>query len=383
MVNASLAAAIATWQSLAPATMRFWGCRQGLQGLVAGDWTRLDTLSPAQLQVLHKQPAAALGSSRYRLQADELPAVIARLDAQQIDGLLIIGGNGAMSAALALSNAAKARGSPLLVLGIPKTVDNDLMQTYASPGYASAANFIAETVRNIGLDHYAMRAFDDVVVLEVMGRHSGWLAAASLWARHDSASPPHLILVPERPFEEEAFVAALRIIHREQGICLVVAAEGTRAPDGAYLAEFDQAAMRDTSGQRMLGLSSGVAAYIAQVVRTQLGVRCRQLRPDTIQRSSRLAASDVDRTLAALVGSAAVYAAFAGKDAQMVTVALNQETQAQGALWQSSLVALEAVAGVERALPSEFLAPNFGIAPTILAYLSPLLGDPLPPPLLL
>jgi 6-phosphofructokinase 1 len=353
----------------------------GLQGLVTGDWTRLDTLTPHQLVRLHEQPAAALGSSRYRLQAHELPAITAHLDAQGIDALLITGGNGAMAAALALSEVATEQGSSLAVLGIPKTVDNDLMQTYASPGYASAANFIAETVRNLSLDLYAMRAFDDIVVLEVMGRHSGWLAAASLWARYADDSPPHLILVPELTFDEEAFIAAMAATYREHGVCLVVAAEGTRASDGTYLAEFDKAAVRDASGQRMLGLSSGVAAYVAHLVRAHLHVLCRQLRPDIIQRSARLAASDVDRRLAALVGSAAVHAAFGGKRAQMVTLALHKENQQD--VWQTPLVDLAAVAGQERALPASFLTPNFDIDPAMLEYLMPLLGEQLPQPLLL
>lgn len=382
VVNATLAAAIAAWQA-APHTGRLWGSRFGMHGLVHGNWTELTHLPPATLAALHDQPGAALGSSRYRARSRDIPTLIERLAAARIGVLLLIGGNGTMAAAHAIHQAAVQAGydqdsSPLRVIGIPKTVDNDLAETYAAPGYGSAARFVAETTRGVGLDLRSMAGYDQVVVLEVMGRHTGWLAAASALARSHPGDPPHLILLPETPFDEPAFLHRVQTVQRSQGVCLVIAAEGVRDQAGNYLAEKQRPADRDASDQRMLGLSAGVAPYLAGLVRERLGLICRQLRPDTIQRSSRALVAPVDRHLAALCGSDAVAAALDGFTGVMIGVVRGEDG------WQTQPVALEAVIGRERSLPPDFCAPTtFGITAACLDYLRPLVGDLSPAPILL
>ena len=374
VVNSSLAGVIAARQRTG-AFGTLWGCRLGLQGLVHGDWVELTDLSSVQLDRLRMQPGAALGSGRYRMQASELPALLQRLQEHGVGALFIIGGNGSMAAGHAIGQAAAAAGyivdgQPLAVVGIPKTIDNDLVGTYVAPGYGSAARFIAQTVRDIGLDLRAMRNYDDVVVLEVMGRHTGWLAAAGALARQVADDPPHLILLPEAPLDEGAFLARVHQVHAAQDVCLVVASEGARAAGGAFLAEAGGPALADASGQKMLSLAAGVAPYLAGLIRRELGLLCRQLRPDTIQRASSGLASAVDRDLAELVGTAAVEHAQGG--AQDVMIGVDR----QGDGWQAVAVPLADVLGRERVVPQSYIdETRFDVTPAFVEYARSVVGE--------
>jgi 6-phosphofructokinase 1 len=382
VVNASLAAVIAACQD-APAPIQLWGCRLGMHGLVHGAWKALAELSAAQVNQLRHQPGAALGSSRYRTQPGDLPALLRLLHQRQVQVLLLIGGNGTMSAAHAIhqtatDNGYTVNGAPLRVAGIPKTIDNDLAGTYTSPGYGSAARFVAETTRSIGLDLYSMMDYDQVAVLEVMGRHTGWLAAASALARTQPDDPPHLILLPEAPWDEDAFLARVLEIYQQRHLCLVVAAEGLRDVEGNYLAEKQQPAERDASGQRMLSLAAGVAPYLAQLVRSRLGLLCRQMRPDTIQRSCAALASPVDRHLAELSAHAAVIAAVDGRSDFMAGIVYDP------AGWDVALTPLADVIGRERVLPAEmFDAEGFDVTSHFINYAAPLVGEGWLTPMLL
>lgn len=374
VVNASLAAVVAASQTI-PQFERLWGVRLGLEGLVAGDWVELTTLSSATLAQLRTQPGAALGGGRFFLADDHLPGVLAQLAERRIQVAYLIGGNGTMSAAQKLLSAARKSGSavtgtPLQVIGIPKTVDNDLAGTDMAPGYASAARWIAQTVRDIGLDLRAMRTFDDVAVLEVMGRHAGWLAAAAALARQEADDPPHLLLLPEVVFDEERFLRAVEEVHGRKGVCLVVASEGIRDEQGGFVAEKLGQTEADASGQKFLGLAPGVAPYLADLIRRRLQIRCRHLRPDTIQRSSSALVSAVDRDLAERVGRAAVAAALAGQTGVMMGLVRNQTG------WDVQPVPFGDVIGRERLLPVEFRSPGgWGVSQAFLTYARPLVGD--------
>jgi 6-phosphofructokinase len=374
VVNASLAAVVAASQTT-PQSGRLWGVRLGFEGLVAGDWVELTKLSSATLAQLRTQPGAALGGSRYYLADDDLPGVLAQLADRRIHVAYLIGGNGTMSAAQKLLDAAlatgyAANGVPLQVIGIPKTVDNDLAGTDVAPGYASAARWVAQTVCDIGLDLRSMRAFDDVAVLEVMGRHAGWLAAAAALARQQADDPPDLILLPEILFDEERFLRAVEEIHGRKGICLVVASEGIRDEAGVFVAEKLGQTEADVSGQKFLGLAPGVAPYLADLIRRRLRIRCRHLRPDTIQRSSSTLVSDVDRNLAEQVGRAGVAAALAGETGVMMALVRSQTG------WDVQPVSFGDVIGRERLLPVEFRGPGgWGVSQAFLAYARPLVGE--------
>jgi 6-phosphofructokinase len=369
VVNASLSGAIDKSQNH-NSVKRLWGARRGFQGLMTGAWVDLTDYRDRGARRLELQPGAALGSGRTPLRTEDLPVVWQHLDERDIRALLIIGGNGSMAAAESLSKGAIAAGYPLQVIGIPKTIDNDIAGTDASPGYGSAARFTAQSVHDAGLDLSAMRDFDDVVLFEVMGRYSGWLAAASSLARWNESAVPHLILLPEILLDENAFIAALEDWHRRKGVCMVVVAEGVRDRDGAFLAERYRKAERDGSGQKLLGFAGGPALYLAQLVRERLGLRCRQIRPETIQRSSGALASEVDRVLARRVGEDAVKAALEGRSGIMIAL------ERSGNCWRSMPVSLDQVAGRERTLPPDFIdTMNFNVTPRFTDYARPLIGD--------
>jgi ATP-dependent phosphofructokinase / diphosphate-dependent phosphofructokinase len=369
VVNASLRGAIDQSQNHR-SVKRLWGARRGLQGLMTGDWVDLTDYRDQGARRLELQSGAALGSGRTPLRHEDLPVVWQHLDERDIHALVIIGGNGSMAAAENLSKGAIEAGYPLQVIGIPKTIDNDIAGTDACPGYGSAARFIAQSVHDAGLDLSAMRDFDDVVLFEVMGRYSGWLGAASSLARWNENAAPHLILLPEVSLHEDGFVAAVASWHGRKGVCMVVVAEGARDRDGAFLAERYRKAERDGSGQRLLGFAGGAAPYLAQLLRERLGLRCRQIRPETIQRSSAALASEVDRVLARRVGEDAVKAALEGRSGIMIAL------ERTGNGWRSLPISLDQIAGRERTLPPDFIdARNFNVTPRFTTYARPLIGD--------
>lgn len=373
VINASLAAVIEAWS--AAGAGKLWGARWGLHGFAHRDWVDLDSVTHAQRTILSRQPGAALGSGRYRLADADIPATLRSFQDQGIGVVFMIGGNGTMGAAGRLSAAANAvnynvNGRSLAVLGVPKTIDNDLIGTEVAPGYASAARFIAQTTHNVALDLASMRSFDHVAILETMGRHTGWLAAASVLARSTPDDPPHLILLPEAPVDEDQLLQSIERAYRQHGTCLVVASEGIRDWSNGFYAEKTMGAGKDGSGQTLLSLSGGVAAYLARLLQARLGLRCRQIRPDTIQRSTTALTSETDRTLALLVGTAAVDAALAGHSGVMVGV------QRTNNGWQAQLTPVEQVHGRERVLPPEFMdADRFDVTPAFVAYCAPLVGE--------
>ena len=352
-----------------PKVKRLFGARQGIQGLSRGDWVELTHFENRFPPYLDTQPGAALGCGRQRLDADQIPIILERLAHHEIGAVIIIGGNGSMAAGQLLGAGAAAKGYPLQVVGVPKTVDNDLVGTDFAPGYGSAACFIAQTVRDISLDLYAMRNFDDVAVVEVMGRHTGWLAAASALARRTDESPPHLILMPEVAFDEAAFLERVRAECGAGGVCMVVAAEGIKDAAGSYLAELGrgQDLDQDVSGQKLLSHADGVAPYLAGLVHTQLGLRCRQVRPDTIQRASSSLASELDRRQAARTGAAAVDAVAAGLTQVMVGL------QRHPSGWLTSPIPFAHIIGQGHPVPPDFIAENgFDVTQAFMEYAVPL-----------
>ncbi|MBN9387940.1 MAG: diphosphate--fructose-6-phosphate 1-phosphotransferase [Chloroflexi bacterium] len=374
VINASLWGVIEGCRQW-PQINRLWGARHGLRGLIKGDWTNLTTYVNRE-PGLEFQPGAALGSSRDWLGDEDVPELLEQLENKGIDLVFIIGGNGSMQAAYKLHRFAgqrphRVRGLTLQVIGIPKTIDNDLVGTDFAPGYGSAASYVARTTRDVGLDLITMQGFDDVAVLEIMGRHAGWLTAAAALARSEGTAnnPPHLILLPEVPFTEANFLQAVRQNHAQNGVCLVVAAEGVRDQAGVFLAEKQKPLAKDASGQKLLSFAAGLTPYLAGLVQQKLGLRCRQLRPDTIQRSSSALASRVDRECAARVGRAAVEAAREGLSGVMIGL----DRQPEG--WQCGPVALEAVTGQEKPLPAAFISGEFDVSADFAAYARPLIDD--------
>jgi ATP-dependent phosphofructokinase / diphosphate-dependent phosphofructokinase len=269
-----------------------------------------------------------------------------------VETLFLIGGNGTMAAGRGLAGCAARAHVPLRVVGVPKTVDNDIPHTEVCPGFPSAARFLVEAVRDVGADVASMHGYEDVVLIETMGRHAGWLAAATALARSQPGDAPHLVLVPEEPCGEGPFLSAVRHQHARTGLCVVTVAEGARDSSGAFFAErgADAVVERDASGQVIFGRSGGPLPHLSTLVRERLGLRCRVVRPDVLQRCSRAHVSTLDRRLAAMAGTAAVDVAASSQPGDAVMIAL----RLVGDAWTTGVVPLGQVRG-ERTLPGSLL----------------------------
>jgi 6-phosphofructokinase 1 len=375
VINATLAAVVAEWQT--KGSGRLYGSRVGFEGMLAADSVDLTSLDDQALDRLAYQPAAALGGSRFRPGDEEFVQMVANLQAADIGVVFLIGGNGTMAGAQRLAAEAQSRELVLQVIGIPKTIDNDLALCDVTPGYGSAARYVTYTTQEIGLDLRAMRGFDQVAVVEVMGRHVGWLAAASALARRQEGDPPQLILLPETPVEIDQVLARITDVYSRQRVCTVIVAEGVRERSGAYWAELVDGAAYDASGQRVFSMSAGASAYLVRQVQERLGLRCRQIKLNTAQRATRLLASQTDRALARLVGEAAVSAWASG--ASGVLPGLVRE----GASWRTKLLDMASVIGRERTLPRAYIdAKNNDVTDECRRYIADLIDEPPPAPLL-
>ena len=340
------------WREVAPRG-ELHGGRYGLAALKTGEWLLLSQMHPDWLSSVDASPGMALGGGRDRLDDQELDRAVALLAARGIDTLFLIGGNGTMAAGRELAARAAHGGVPLRTVGIPKTIDNDIPDTDVAPGFASAARFLIETVRDVTADISSMGRYEDVVLIEAMGRHSGWLAAATLLARTNPGDAPHVVFVPEQPLASGAFLNAIREQHAPTGLCVAVVSEGVRDQQGRFFAELgaDCAIEHDGSGQVILGRSGGPLPVLARLVRSELGLRCRSVRPDVLQRCSRAHVVGWDREIAAMVGRAATDWAAAARPGEAVMIALRRTS----GRWNTEAVPLELVRG-ERWLPASLQA---------------------------
>jgi len=371
VINASLAGVVQMALSSSQIA-GVYGAVHGLLGVLNEDLVDLRQEGEQTLALLRTTPGAALGTSRLKLKAGHYKRLLDVFQAHDIRYFAYIGGNDSMDTAHQVGRLARDRGYELHVLGIPKTVDNDLAHTDHCPGYGSAARFVATTVRDTGLDSWAGALSTPVKIVEIMGRHAGWLAAAAALAREgipDGA--PHLIYLPEHPITVESFVSDVERAYKRYGYVVVALSEGVRDPSGAFVCT--ATATQDAFGHRQLG---GASAILAQEVRNRLGLKARFEKPDTMQRSSAALASSVDRAEALLVGQAAVHAMLAGASDKMVTL---EREPGPAYRCGTGLVELSAVAGVEKLMPAAFLAADgHDVTAAFLEYARPLIGEPLP-----
>jgi 6-phosphofructokinase len=346
------------------------GMHRGVDGLLARQFIDLTSQSESSLRRLAATPSSSLGSCRRKLQDSDLAEALKVLEEHGIRYLLYIGGNDSADTSHRLAMAAAAAGYPLTVIGVPKTVDNDLVAMDHTPGYPSIARYVAMAAQDAGMDAEATAGMDQVRILEVMGRNSGWVAAASAVARRRSGQAPHLIYVPERPFSGETFLADVEEAYRRFGFTVVVITETVRDATGRFWAQAPEA---DAFGHPRL---VGAADRLCQLVRQDLGLRARFDKPGTLQRSSSLCASPIDRAEAEAVGEAAVQAAVAGHTDQMVTIQRLADRPYQS---YTALAPLSEIANAERHMPDEYLnaAGNF-VTPAFLRYIRPLIGVRLP-----
>ena len=369
MLNATLAAILGEAQACG-AFQRIWGARSGLGNLLNGEAIDLGRMSPAEIEAMRRSPGAALGSSRAKLSDADRHRLARCLDANGIHDVLIAGGNGGMRGAEVLSRHCRESGFEVRVLGVPKTVDNDIAVTDRSPGYASAARFVAQCTRDLGMDLRSLP--QPVSILETMGRNVGWLAAAAAAGKRDERDAPHLVYVPERAFEMDRFLAGVDAIVTRQGWAIVVVAEGIRDTEGQFVCRVPDAVQADPLGRPITG---GVAQFLSEAVARNLKMRCRSEKPGLLGRASMLHAAAQDWKDAELVGRAAVRGLLDGETDKMVALRPLNDPRECG----YEYVPLQCVAEVEKPIPAEWTRDAaISVTGAFLDYLQPLIGSLMP-----
>jgi ATP-dependent phosphofructokinase / diphosphate-dependent phosphofructokinase len=339
---------------------RLYGARQGIQGLLRHDWIDLGSLSPEVLDQIRRAPGSVLGSTRKPFETAHLAPALARCQEQGIGVVFLTGGNGTMQAAALLHQT-----GAVTVIGVPKTVDNDLLGTHHSPGFGSAARFYAHAVRDIGADNRALPS--PVTIVEVIGRNAGWVVGATALARSHPDDAPHLIYFPECPPTLLQICDDVQRVYQRLGRVVIAVCEGLRDPQGnPFGADLDR------PGNRQQELASNLAHTLARAISQATGLRVRSEKPGLLGRSCSFAVSAADALASYRCGFDAVQAAESGESGVMIALTADSETVT---------VPLNTVAGAERLVPRHWIAPAGNDAtPELLRYIAPLAGpiEPLP-----
>lgn len=373
VINRSLAgiiqAALAAGDAIGPIV----GLRHGIEGLLAGDFVDLRRQRDGFLGALKDTPSSILGSCRYRLKDEDLDVALdalRRLDARYF---LYIGGNDSADTTHRLALAAHHAGYALSGIGVPKTVDNDLPETDHCPGYGSAARFIALASMEVSRDTEAMRRTDPVKILEVAGRHGGWLAAAASLGRRSAEEGPHLVYVPERTVALDAILADVDATARAHGHCVIVLSENQPEPGGAVLGSGGEPEFTDAFGHAYY---ASPAQHLARQITARLKLRARTERWGTLQRMSIACRSETDAAEALAIGEEAVRLALSGATDQMVTLVRQSDSPYSCTLGTAPL---DAIANEQRLLPPEMIpSARGGATDAFRRYVEPLVGSPLP-----
>ena len=334
--------------------------------------------SKRDIAALRHTPGGAFGSCRYKLESlsenkAEYQRLIDVFQAHDIGYFFYNGGGDSQDTANKVSQLSLQMGHPICCIGIPKTVDNDLPMTDTCPGFGSVAKYVAVSTMEAGLDVASMaESSTKIFVLEVMGRHAGWIAAASGLAKDNPSAPPHIILFPEVAFDKAKFLARVKQTVNRVGYCVVVASEGAQYADGRFLAD---AGAKDAFGHTQLG---GVAPALVEMIKGAHGYKCHWSVADYLQRAARHIASATDVAQAYAVGEAAVQFALEGKNAVMPVIK-RKKTKRYG--WEVGEAPLHRVANVEKKMPKSFITKDgFGITGKARDYLEPLInGEDYPP----
>lgn len=375
VINASAAGVIQTARAHPDKIGKVFAASSGIVGALSETLIDTSLESDEDIAKLLHTPSGAFGSCRHKLKSDgeEFTRLLEVFEAHNIGYFFYNGGGDSQDTANKVAEISQKRGYPVTCIGIPKTVDNDLPFTDTCPGFGSVAKYVAVSTREAGFDVASMaKTSTKVFILEVMGRHAGWIAAASGLAGEQSHEPPHLILFPEVPFSPEQFTKRVDECVKRHGYCVVVASEGIQNKDGKFLSD---AGLRDSFGHAQLG---GVAPVLANLVKQALGYKYHWAVADYLQRAARHIASSVDVEQAHALGKAAVELALEGKNAIMPIIVREQDAPYR---WSIGHVPLSEVANQERAMPKEFIREDgMGITEACRRYLAPLIkGEAYPP----
>lgn len=377
VINASACGVIETARQQASLGKVFAG-RNGIIGALREELIDTSVETAATIAALRHTPAGAFGSCRYKLKSveqnrAEYERLLAVFKAHNIGYFFYNGGGDSQDTANKVAQFSHAMNFPITCIGIPKTVDNDLPITDTCPGFGSVAKYVAVSIREAGLDVASMcESSTKVFVLEVMGRHAGWIAGAAGLAAEQEGDAPHIIVFPEIAFDKTAFLTKVQESVGKYGYCAIVVSEGAHYADGTFLAD---AGSKDAFGHTQLG---GVAPALATLIKAELGYKYHWAVSDYLQRAARHIASATDVAQAYAMGKAAVEFALAGKNAVMPTIVRDSTTPYR---WSVGEARLSDVANVEKKMPRDFItADGFGITAKAREYFAPLiLGEDYPP----
>ena len=357
---------------------KVFAAENGILGVLREELIDTSKESLSSIESLSYRPGGVFGSCRFKLKdleisEKEYERLIEVFKAHNIGYFFYNGGNDSADTAFKVSQIGKKLNYPIQCIAIPKTVDNDLVLTDCCPGFGSAAKYIATSTMEASLDVQSMsETSTKVFILEVMGRHAGWMAASSALARTSNEDAPHIILLPEVTFNQKDFLALVKQVVAKHGYCVVVVSEGVKNSKGKFLAESDR---RDAFGHSQLG---GIAPFISELINNKLKIKNHWAVADYLQRSARHIASKVDLEQAQAVGSFAIKYALAGMNGVMPIIVRNKGSKYK---WSIEAAPLSKIANLEKKLPKSFISKNgMNVTQKAIDYLMPLIqGESHPP----
>ena len=371
VINASACGVIETARKHKNKIGKIYAGLNGIVGALNENLIDTNKESSATIAALRSTPAGAFGSCRYKLKSyaenhKEYERLMEVFRAHNIRYFLYNGGGDSQDTANKVSQLSLNKGFPITCIGIPKTVDNDLPITDNCPGFGSVAKYVAVSIREAGLDVASMcESSTKVFVMEVMGRHAGWIAGAAGLASEQEGDAPHIILFPEIPFNRDKFLRKVKTYVSKFGYCAIVVSEGAQNPDGSFLAESGN---KDAFGHVQLG---GVAPFVANMIKEELGYKYHWAVADYLQRSARHIASRTDVEQAYAVGKAAVEFALKGKNAVMPTIVRGKTNRYS---WRIGEAKLTDVANIEKKMPRNYITRDgFHITDKAKRYFAPLI----------
>ena len=357
---------------------KVFAAKNGILGVLREELIDTSKESLSSIESLSYRPGGVFGSCRFKLKdleisEKEYERLIEVFKAHNIGYFFYNGGNDSADTAFKVSQIGKKLNYPIQCIAIPKTVDNDLVLTDCCPGFGSAAKYIATSTMEASLDVQSMsETSTKVFILEVMGRHAGWMAASSALARTSNEDAPHIILLPEVTFNQKDFLVLVKQVVAKHGYCVVVVSEGVKNSKGKFLAESDR---RDAFGHSQLG---GIAPFISELINNKLKIKNHWAVADYLQRSARHIASRVDLEQAQAVGSFAIKYALAGMNGVMPIIVRNKGSKYK---WSIEAAPLSKIANLEKKLPKSFISKNgMNVTQKAIDYLMPLIqGESHPP----